>query len=39
MGGWKDGRGEGVFQETVKFVDVCYKLTCDDLQQTGVLPV
>ena len=30
---------QDVFQETVKFVDVCYKLTCDDLQQTGVLPV
>ena len=28
-----------VFQETVKFVDACYKLTCDDLQQSGVLPV
>ena len=28
-----------VFQKTVNFVDVCYKLTCDDLQQSGVLPV
>lgn len=30
---------EHVFQETVKFVDVCYKLTSDDLRQNGVLPV
>ncbi len=28
-----------VFQETVGFVDNCYRLTCDDLQQSGVLPV
>ncbi len=28
-----------VFQGTVGFVDNCYRLTCDDLQQSGVLPV
>lgn len=28
-----------VFQETVGFVDNCYRLICDDLQQSGVLPV
>lgn len=28
-----------VFQITINFVDECYKLTCDDLQQSGVLPV
>ncbi len=28
-----------VFQETVDFVDNCYKLICDDLQQSGCLPV
>ena len=28
-----------VFQKTVGFVDNCYRLICDDLQQSGVLPV
>jgi len=28
-----------VFQKTVDFVDNCYRLTCDDLQQSGCLPV
>ncbi len=28
-----------VFQETVGFVDDCYRFTYDDLQQSGVLPV
>lgn len=28
-----------VFHKTVRFVDNCYRLTCDDLQQSGVLPV
>lgn len=28
-----------VFQETVGFVDDCYRLICDDLQQSEVLPV
>ncbi len=28
-----------VFQETVGFIDNCYRLICDDLQQSGVLPV
>lgn len=28
-----------VLQETVDFVDECYRLICDDLQQSGVLPV
>lgn len=28
-----------VFQKTVDFVDNCYRLTCDDLQQSGNLPV
>lgn len=28
-----------VFEKTVNFVDVCYRLICDDLQQSGVLPV
>ena len=28
-----------VFQETVDFVDNCYRLTCQDLQQSGYLPI
>ena len=28
-----------VYQKTVDFVDKCYRLICDDLQHSGVLPV
>lgn len=28
-----------VYQKTVNFVDECYRLICDDLQHSGILPV
>ena len=28
-----------VYEKTIDFVDECYKLMCDDLQHSGVLPV